>query len=262
VKRAITIFGCLLGSVALFAQVHGPAASVTSSTGRSMVTGPAASVLSTGPQGWQTGPCMTPQCVNPAFTPTINFQTGTVHLGQQPITGRGRGGHHRGNNGGGGGYVYTYPYPVYVPVEPEQVEDQEAEQQSEPPAPTVFERRSQVRLAPNPTPVGNDESRYGQHYLDQREQRDPVAEPNATGGHHTMSPVSDEQIPVLIVYKDGHEQEIHNYAIVGDTIYDIGTSIAHKIKLADVDLKQTIQKNEQRGVDFTVPVTRPRKPAA
>ena len=68
-----------------------------------------------------------------------------------------------------------------------------------------------------------------------------------------MSPASEEQIPVLIVYKDGHEQEIQNYAIVGDTLYELGAFTSHKIKLADLDLKQTIEKNEQRGVDFSLP---------
>jgi hypothetical protein len=251
VKRAITILGFLLGSVALFAQVHGPGASVLSSgggatgIGKSMITGPAASVLSTGPYGWSPGVCSVTPCVNPNFTATVNYQTGTVHLGQRFNTGSGgRKGHHRPS----GGYGYAYAYPVYVPVE---VEPEPEEEQPEPPAPTVFERRSQVRLAPNPTPVG-DESRYGEHYLDQREQpAEAVAAPSP--GKHNMSPVSDEQIPVLIIYKDGREQEIQNYAIVGDTLYDLGTFVAHKIKLADVDVKQTIEKNEQRGVEFTVP---------
>jgi hypothetical protein len=124
----------------------------------------------------------------------------------------------------------------------------------DPPAPTVYERRPLVRPAPNPTATdASDDPRYGQHYLDQREQGQNVAA--LTPGHHNMSPVSEEQIPVLIVYKDGHEQEIQNYAIVGDTLYDLGNLVAHKIKLADLDLKQTIQKNEQRGVDFNVPTT-------
>jgi hypothetical protein len=193
---------------------------------------------------------MTPQCVNPNFTPTINFQTGTVETGRQFNTGARRGGHHHGGGNVGGGYVYTYPYPVYVPVEPEQVQEEE---QPEPPAPTIFENRPQVRLAPNPTPSDADDPRY------QREQRESAALPEV-GGHHQMSPVSEEQIPMVIVFKDGHEQEIHNYAIVGDTLYDLGVSTAHKIKLADLDLKQTIQKNEQRGVEFNIPASR--KPAA
>lgn len=217
-----------------------------------MVTGPPASVLSTGPRGWQTGPCTTPQCVNPAFTPTVNFQTGTVEFNKHFNTGsggHGKRGHNKPGGGSfyGGGYVYSYPVYVPVPVEPEPVEEQ-----PEPPALTVFENRREVRLAPNPTPVGGqDDSRHEAL----REPREEITSPNATGGHHQMSPVSDEQIPMVIVFKDGHEQEIHNYAIVGDTLYDLGTFVAHKIKLADLDLKQTIKKNEDRGVEFNLPAS-------
>ncbi len=240
----------LLGSATLFAQVHGPAPSVNSFTGRSLGVGPAPSVNSVGPRGWQSGPCLTPACVNPVFTPTVNFSNGTVQFGQHFNTGHN--GHHRGNRGG---YVYSYgyAYPVYVPVAP--VEEQPPDQvyeQPDAPAPTVFENRSQVRLAPNPTPV--EDSRYGQHYLDQREQEPPAAAATAPGAHN-MSPVSEEQIPVVIVFKDGHQQEVKNYAIMGDTLYDLGTFVAHKIKLADLDLQQTIEKNEQRGVEFNVPAS-------
>jgi hypothetical protein len=141
-----------------------------------------------------------------------------------------------------------YAYPVYVPVEPEQAE----EQQPEPPAPTVFEHRDQVRLAPNPTPgEETSDSRYGQHYLDQRD-ADQAAVPEATPEHHEMTAV-EEQPAILLVFKDGREQEVKNYAIVGDMLYDLQTFVAHKIKLADLDLQQTIEKNEQRGVEFMLP---------
>jgi hypothetical protein len=244
------ILGFLFGSVALFAQVHGPAPLVNSYTGKSMSVGPAPSVLSVGPRGWATGPCNATGCMSPYFTPSINFQNGTVQFGQHYNLGAGRRGHHRpGNYGGGYAYSYGYPYPVYVPVEPAQEENQQAE----PPAPTLYERRPEVRLAPNPTPNTSDESRYGEHYLDQREQDQSAAATASSGGHHNMSPVSDEQIPVTIVYKDGREQEIQNYAIVGDTLYDLGNSFARKIKLSDLNLKQTIQKNDERGVEFSLP---------
>ena len=191
---------------------------------------------------------MTPQCVNPVFTPTVNYQTGTVLFNQHFNTGSsGHGGRHKPGNGNGGsyyggGYGYGYAYPVYVPVEPEP-EQEEPEQ----PALTVFENRPQVRLAPNPTPM--EDAPYAE-----RSTREPRQQ-NFTGGYHQMSPVSDEQIPVVIVYKDGHEQEINNYAIVGSTLYDLGTAVAHKIKLADLDLPQTIKKNEQRGVEFNLPAS-------
>ncbi len=216
-----------------------------------MVTGPAASVLSTGPRGWQTGPCLTPQCVNPVFTPTVNYQTGTVEFNRHFNTGNsghgGRGGHHKPGNGGSYyGYGYGgYAYPVYVPVP---VEPEPVEEVPDQPALTVFENRPQVKLAPNPTPT--DDSVYNERSAPTR---DTLKAQDFSGGYHQMSPVSDEQIPVVIVFKDGHEQEINNYAIVGNTLYDLGTAVAHKIKLADVDLQQTIKKNEDRGVEFNVP---------
>lgn len=253
VKRAIFIVAMVLVSGALFAQVHGPGASVLSSGrgsapvgGKSVVTGPAASVLSTGPRGWQVGPCMSPTCVDHTFMPTVNYQTGTVEFNRYFITGNGghggKGGHHRPGNGGGYYYGYGYGYPVYVPVpvEPEPV----PEEQPEPPAVTVFENRPVTKLAPNPTPVQGTPS---------GEPSDSALSANETAGHHQMSPVSEEQIPMVLVFKDGHEQEIKNYAIVGDTLYDIGTFVAHKIKLGDLDLQQTIKKNEDRGVEFNLP---------
>jgi len=195
---------------------------------------------------------MTPQCVNPVFTPTVNYQTGTVQSNQHFNTGSGghggKGGHHKPGNGGSyyGGYG-GYAYPVYVPVP---VEAEPVEEEPDQPALTVFENRPEVRLAPNPTPT--EEAPYAERTAPPRES---AKSQNFTGGYHQMSPVSDEQIPVVIVFKDGHEQEINNYAIVGSTLYDLGTAVAHKIKLADLDLQQTIKKNEQRGVEFNLPAS-------
>ena len=60
-------------------------------------------------------------------------------------------------------------------------------------------------------------------------------------------------IPVVLVYKDGHQQEVKNYAIVGQTLYDLGTFVAHKIPLASLNLEATVKANEDRGVEFTLP---------
>ena len=64
-----------------------------------------------------------------------------------------------------------------------------------------------------------------------------------------------QQIPVVLIYRDGHEQEVSNYAIIGQTLYDLGTFVAHKIPLADLNLKATIKANDDRGVEFTVPAS-------
>jgi hypothetical protein len=204
------------------------------------------------------GPCLGVQgCTDPFFRPNINFRSGTVQFGRT-----GTGGHRRGHHNGGnsGAFIYSYPYyvpyPVAVPEEDLQGQP-DAVYEEEPPAQTVFERRREYRPAPNPTPVGSsrdDDSRYGERTLDPRESRAIAPEPAASSDtHHEMSPTSRELVPVLLVFKDGHQQEIGNYAIVGDTLFDLGAFVAHKIKLADLDLKQTIDKNEQRGVEFNVP---------
>jgi hypothetical protein len=221
----------------------------------------APSVTSLGPHGWNTmGPCLGVQgCTEPFFRPNINFRAGTLEFGNVNGHHGGRGGH-RHNGGFRGGYVYSYPYyvpyPVAVPEDAYAPEEPIDEEQA--PAPTIFENRREYRPAPNPTLTGDAaaDSRYGEHYLDSREQRPARPEPaEQATSHHEMSPTSREIIPVLLVFKDGHQQEIGNYAIVGDTLYDLGTFVAHKIKLADLDLQQTVEKNEQRGVEFNLPAS-------
>lgn len=207
---------------------------------------PGASITSLGPNGYNNAPCLF-GCFDSRFQPNINFQNGTVNLGGRSAAGRG---HHRGRGVVGGyGYSYAYPYPVVVvPVQDQEVEQSEYE--AEPPAPTVYERRPVVRLAPNPTPGTEDDSRYGQHYLDSRERREPVQEEATPRRDMTPEP---EPIPIIVIFKDGHQKEISNYAIVGDTLYELGAVTSHKIKLADLDLKATADKNEERGVEFNLP---------
>ncbi len=131
------------------------------------------------------------------------------------------------------GYV-PYPYPVVVPAEPVA---EEAEPDT--PAPTIFENRAS----------GYD-PRYASHYADSR--ATALIAPQA----QEPSPAdARQQIPVLLIYRDGHQQEVTNYAIVGSTLYDLGTFVAHKIPLAELNLQATIKANDDRGVEFTVPAS-------
>jgi hypothetical protein len=59
--------------------------------------------------------------------------------------------------------------------------------------------------------------------------------------------------PVVLVYKDGRRLQVHNYAIVGQTLWVLTDNLAKKIPLADLDLNKTQEENEQNGVEFTVP---------
>ena len=63
-----------------------------------------------------------------------------------------------------------------------------------------------------------------------------------------------EQPETVLVFKDGHQLEISNYAIVGSTLYDLSQGRTHKVALAELDLAATVKQNDSRGVDFRLPV--------
>ncbi len=63
------------------------------------------------------------------------------------------------------------------------------------------------------------------------------------------------QPSTVLVFKDGHQSDVLNYAIVGDTLFDLGAGRTRKILLADLDLSATHKANDERGVDFQIPAS-------
>ena len=64
--------------------------------------------------------------------------------------------------------------------------------------------------------------------------------------------------PAVIVYRDGHSEELDSYSIIGGTLYakaDYWSSGAwtRKILLADLNLPATIKPNQDRGISFELP---------
>ena len=69
-------------------------------------------------------------------------------------------------------------------------------------------------------------------------------------------PPREESLPqpaTVLVFRDQHKQEVHNYAIVGQTLWSFGAR-TEKIPLADLDLAATVKANDERGLTFHVPV--------
>lgn len=66
-----------------------------------------------------------------------------------------------------------------------------------------------------------------------------------------------EGAPVLpstvLVFRDQRKQEIHNYAIVGQTLWNFAPQRTEKIPLVDLDLPATTKANDDRGLTFRVP---------
>jgi hypothetical protein len=62
--------------------------------------------------------------------------------------------------------------------------------------------------------------------------------------------------PSVLVFRDGHQQEVSNYAIMGQTVY-VFDKRTQKVALAELDVPATIKANDERGLEFTVPPERP-----
>ena len=196
----------------------------------------------------------TPIGVSPAPAPAFPTPTPIGVPPVLPVPGtnnlRGPGGfrhHHHDQGLLGGAYPVYVPVPVVVDpysmyeVEPQQPE-QDAEDQAVVPGPTVFERRA-------PADVNNTSATSPDSAL--------VAEPTPAenvSAEQAPQP-AQPQDPSVLVFRDGHQLEVQNYAIVGDTLYDLTPGHARKVPLSQLDLPATVKANDDRGVDFVLPAS-------
>jgi hypothetical protein len=58
--------------------------------------------------------------------------------------------------------------------------------------------------------------------------------------------------PTVLVFRDGHRQEVANYAIMGSTLFVL-SGPRSRIPVAELDVPATERENQSRGVDFHVP---------
>ncbi len=62
---------------------------------------------------------------------------------------------------------------------------------------------------------------------------------------------SQQNFPVTVfVYLDGHEMEVRDYAILGDTLWVFSGQAVRKFPLSDFNLSASRQVNEEHGVEF------------
>ena len=64
--------------------------------------------------------------------------------------------------------------------------------------------------------------------------------------------------PAVLVFRDGHTEEVSSYSIIGPVIYTKADYWAsgnwtRKIQIADLDLPATCKQNQARGVNFELP---------
>ena len=96
---------------------------------------------------------------------------------------------------------------------------------------------------------------------------DGEAQPLTLAPDRTPSP-PHELAPVLLVFRDGHSEEVRNYTIADGILYASGDyytdgSWNKKIALSTINLPQTLEANAKRNVKFVLPespnevITRP-----
>jgi hypothetical protein len=200
-------------------QINGVPPSVTSmGFGGNFTNGVRASVTSLASNSWSVfGNC----CVN-FFWP--------ANLNPPLISGH----HHRRKNDDAP--LVGVIEPVYVPYAvaglPEDDEDSldgDSSAASSPRNPDPSAKTARDRDAAGKSMAGAG--------LDPNEREEPVATQPST----------------VLVFKDGHQSDVFNYAIVGDTLFDFDAGRPRKILLADLDLAATHEANDDRGVDFQIP---------
>jgi hypothetical protein len=81
----------------------------------------------------------------------------------------------------------------------------------------------------------------------------------AANAHQTQAAQPSSQLPpAVLVFRDGHEEEIRKYTIVGTTIYTSSDywnsgSWTRTIQIAELDVPETLKLNQERGAKFTLP---------
>lgn len=217
-RFGLLLVGLLSASAAL-AQIHGAPPSVTSmGFGGRPINGLRPSVTSLGPRGYTPG-------FNPAFPNSRPFFGTSSGFG-------GHGPHHRPQYPQGNVAYYAVPYYGYYDngyYDGGGDAQSYASEDGYNAGPTILDRRGGYIAPP------------------------PAERPEAFAA--APEAASEQTTPTVLVFKDGHQLEVENYAIVGTTLYDLTEGHRRKVALTELDLTATSKQNDDRGIDFHLPAS-------
>jgi hypothetical protein len=86
----------------------------------------------------------------------------------------------------------------------------------------------------------------------------PFAKSTASPRRSGTSESSSQLPPAVLVFRDGHKEEIGKYMILGATIYSgadywSSGSWTRKIPIGELDVPATLKLNQERGTKFSLP---------
>jgi hypothetical protein len=82
--------------------------------------------------------------------------------------------------------------------------------------------------------------------------------PAAAAGPSKATPPPHQLPPAVLVFRDGHKEELQKYSIIGGIIYTSADywstgSWTRKIPIAELDVAATLKQNRERGGKFALP---------
>jgi hypothetical protein len=159
-----------------------------------------------------------------------------------------------------GGFAYPLFYADY-----------DAESTAPPPAPPVVVEKRVFQPESKPEPIliewhGDRFVRYGG--MQTAAQSPDYSEIASASKGNPRSEVAHELSPAVLIYRDGHHEEVRDYVITRGVLYARGDysqagSSMRNIQLSALDLSATLKANRESSVKFVLPagpnevVTRP-----
>jgi hypothetical protein len=229
-------------SLSASAQANGVPPSVTSFGfgGQPGFHGTPPSVTSLGPSGTTPAHPVHPH----PFQPQAGGQPGHHH-------------HHDGDKQNYNSYYVPYYIPYYPAMDYEGAAAEDSANAQDPPdacegGPTIFDRRGSGGRAVD------DYAAEKPRVAAPRPPAPAVAFEDPSPAAQVPDPPPAQQSvialqPTILIFKDGHKQQIGNYAIVGSSLYDLTAGRRQKVALADLDLVATQKANDDEGNDFRLP---------
>lgn len=229
VPASLAMFGMLVFLIYVL-LIHPASAQITSSSSSGHSGAPP-----TGPVSPPTGPVAPPTGGFPHAGNSGGTHSNVPHSPGSPNSLGHHPSHHTANGTAYYPYVYALPVPyaVDVPETDNSDADQDADYQG---GPTIFDRRGS----------GPDD------YVPPSSSG-PAHSPTGPAQGAEAADTETPQNPTILVFKDGHQIEVGNYAILSQTLYDLTPGHPLKIALADLDLSATEKQNEDHGVTFQLP---------
>jgi hypothetical protein len=120
-----------------------------------------------------------------------------------------------------------------------------------------YETEEPAPLAPDVTQDNQLAAQVGNLAAEVEMMREDQALRDARGAPSAQPSVGVEEEPptTLLVYRDGHQMEVQDYAIQGQTLWVFSNQGTRRVPLADLDLVATERVNGERGVEFVSPST-------